>query len=164
MTILKATNWLDKSGNVINAPIKFSSVIVPYSTASSSNSTYGLLESSYTTSNTVSLYSWSYTPASSSSYISFIALLYLDRSSAGGPERLCMFMNNNCISMSHLYPRNQGHEGFNYQLLGTYTNSSTSAVTFDIRFAAPWTVTIGGQYGANDTEVAKTVQIFEYQR
>jgi hypothetical protein len=164
MTILKATNWLDKSGNVINAPIRFSSVVVPYSTGSASSASYIGPESSYTTSNTTSLYSWTYTPVSSSSYITFIGLLYLDRSSSGSQERLCMFMNNTCMAVSYLYPRAQGHEGYNYQLLGTYTNSSTSAVTFDIRFTANWTVTLGGQYGANDTEVARTVQIFEYQR
>ena len=163
MTILKATTWQDKSGGVINAPIKFTQVIVPYSAASGGSATYYAPESAYTTGNTYRLYTFNYTPASASSYIMFSGFFDVDRSGTVGQERLCMFVNGTCISLSYMQPRNQGHELQQHPLAGTYTNSSTSTVTFDLRCNDGWTMYTGGP-DSNDMATQSTLHIYEYQR
>jgi hypothetical protein len=166
MSNIRADAW--HSTNPINpvygTPIKITTITVPYSSASATLGYKTLTE--YSTSNTASLYSWTYTPARASSMIQWIAAVTMDRNNNPGQEALIMFVNNSPMSCSYLYPRNSGTEPWqNRTQSGVYLNTSTSNVTFDLRCcnASGWTNTIGSNYGNSQT-MSRTVLIFEYQR
>jgi hypothetical protein len=139
---------------------------IPYSTASVSSTGYTTL-SSITTSNTTSLYTASYTPVSSSSYLVFNCFLGMDR--GGGvnqPETCVLFVNGTALASSFRYPRVQGHEPSQYVFTGTYTNSSTSSVSIDIRAknGSGGPISMGQAYGGGDQTLANNIIVYEVQR
>jgi hypothetical protein len=170
MTILKANTWQNTSGSAIKTPIRYSTITIPASTVTpSADSNYRASESTYTTSNTTSAYSTTYTPVSNSSSVMFMMFVHCDRSGAGNVESVCLFLNNTCYAVGFLYPRNQGDEGFNYYVSTTFTNSSTSPITVDVRVTngGGWNMQLArGQWGGGQTAAGglNVIHVFEYQR
>jgi hypothetical protein len=168
MSIVKANRWilsdLNANERVAGVPLKIQQVTVPYSTASFSGGYITL--PSVNTSNTASLHSFTYTPVSSSSFINIQAFLEGDRSSSGNSEHLFIFVNNVPLASSLTYPRLANNEPWQMRGMAcTFTNTSTSAVTINIRCRSGggWTQTIGSTNG-NFNIMTNTIQIIEYQR
>ena len=167
MSIIKANGW--HSNNplkpIYGVPLNIQEVQIPYSAATPSSGGYRLL-TDYTTGNTASLYSFTYTPVSSSSVVQWMAFIEGDRSSVNLQESIIFFVNNQPKSISYMYPRNANHEPWQFRCQsGVYINTSTSNITFDIRCSngGGWTQTLG-RSTSNDQILARTVQIIEYQR
>jgi hypothetical protein len=168
MSIIKANQWITSDLNanerVAGVPLKIQQFTVPESSASFSGGYITL--PSVNTSNTASLHSFTYTPVSSSSYINIQAFLECDRGSSPGPEHLFIFVNGVVMANSFSYPRNSGNEPWQMRGMAcTYTNTSTSAVTINIRCrsGSGWTQYIGKSINGSNT-MANNIQIIEYQR
>jgi hypothetical protein len=167
MSNIRADAWhsTNRINPVYGTPIKITTITVPYSSASANLGYRTLTE--YSTSNTASLYSWTYTPARASSMIQWISAVTMDRNGNTAQETQIMFVNGSPMSCSYLYPRDSGSEPWqNRTHSGVYLNTSTSNVTFDLRCSngGGWTSYVGGNAGANNQVMSRTVLIFEYQR
>jgi hypothetical protein len=162
---VKFNAWQNTSGTPMGTIINARLVTIPYSTATPSGVGYTAL-SNLTTSNTASFYSFTYTPVSSSSYIVWNAFLDVDRAWNSNQEVLAIFVNGSPASSSFRYPRVQGHEPNQHAQSGTYTNSSTSNVTFDVRYmnGAGGTGYLGQANGGGDQTMANNIVIYEVQR
>jgi hypothetical protein len=165
MSIVKANSWSrsNVAGNEVTAgaPIKITQITVPYSSASLGTGGYQTLANS-TTSNTAQLYSFTYTPAKSSSYVFFQGFFQVDRNTSAGPEAFYIFINNSPYATSYSYPRVAGHEPWQSRgLSGVFNNTTGSTMTFSLRQRASWTNYIGSAIG-NDQVMSNTIQIIEY--
>ena len=168
MSIVKANAWVtsDQRGNEIyaGAPVKIQQFVIPQSTTSFSGG-YILL-SAATTSNTGSMYSFTYTPKLSSSMITYQAFLACDRTSNANAESLWMFINGSAHSVSFTYPRVSSQEPWQSRgLSGVFENTSSSNITFNIRGrnGGGWTQYIGTTVGGTQI-MSNTVQVIEYQK
>ena len=163
MDNLTFTNWKSSAGTLYQAPIQFQYVTIPSCSGSASLGYVSAL-SSYTTSNTASFYSFTFTPYSSSSYIMFMATFDGDRNNNGAQEHYAMFIDGTPYASTYLYPRTSGTESCNYIMSGTYTNSDTNTRTFNIRGAngAGWTQYLGT--GSSGQIQSNNILIFEYPR
>jgi hypothetical protein len=165
MSTLKANAWAGTNGQLLRTPVKLTTVIIPYSTATNNQYTYQPTLGGWTTSNTTSIYSFNYTPSLTSSYINYMAFIELDRNNSGNQENCVIFINNNPYSVAYNYPRNQGHEVYEQKCQsGQYINTTGSTITFDIRINTNWSCSIGRAYGGTDEDLARTIQIYEMQR
>lgn len=164
MDSLIVNNWKSSSGTLYAAPLQFQYVNIPYSTGSATLG-YTSTLAGYTTSNTALLYSFTFTPVSTSSYIMWMMAIDCDRSNNTAQEHICMFINGTPYSSSYLYPRNSGNEPYQHIQSGTYTNSSTAAKTFAIQGASglAWTQYIGKSSGTGN-QMSNCILIFEYPR
>jgi hypothetical protein len=165
MSVLRANAWAGTNGQLLRTPVKLTTVTIPYSSASQGSTTYYPQLSQWTTSNTASLYSFSYTPSLTSSYINYMAFIELDRSSNANTETCVIFINSVPYSCASCYPRNSGHEVYEQHLQsGQYVNTTGSTLTFDVRVSCTWTCYAGRAGGNSDSDLARTIQIYEMQR
>ena len=168
MSTIRADAWYSTNPKnpIYRTPIKITEVKIPYSTAAAAISGYRRLDE-FSTGNTASLYSFTYTPARANSLIVYSAYLHSDRNSSGNWEVIVIFVNSSPKSVSYSYPRVQGSEPWHAKnQSGSYINTSTSNITFDIRCAsgAGWGQSLGFAYSNTGQVMARTIQIMEFQR
>ena len=163
---VKFNTWQNTSGTPMGTIINAQMFTVPYSVTSVSSTGYTTL-SSITTSNTTSMYSTTYTPVSSSSYLVINCFLAMDRGSGvNQPETCVLFVNGTSLASSFRFPRVTGHEPNQYVFTGTYTNSSVSSVSIDIRAknGGGGSLSVGQAYGCGDQTLANNIIVYEVQR
>jgi hypothetical protein len=169
MSTIQANTWTTSSlygGDIVaGAPVNITQITVPYSAAAGYTGSYQTLENS-STANTNQLYSFTYTPILTNSFIHYLAFLEMDRNNNPGPEALYVFINNIAYSQSYTYPRASGNEPWQMRgQSGVYTNSTGGTLTFSLRArnGSGWNNSIGLTNTPNQI-MTNTIQIFEVPR
>ena len=169
MSTIQANTWTTSSlygGDIVaGVPVKITQIVVPFSSAAGYSGGYQTFESA-TTGNTNQLYSFTYTPLLTISFIHYLAFLEMDRNNNPGPEALYVFINNTAYSQSYTYPRVSGSEPWQMRgQSGLYTNSDGSTLTFSLRCrnGSGWTNSLGAVV-SNTQITTNTIQIFEVPR
>jgi hypothetical protein len=167
MSWFKANKLVNVNGTVRGVPVNMVSFPIPYSAASVTSSGYISDITGFSFANTAQLYTFTYYPVKSYSYIVYNALLDVDSGSGTSyNEHLITFINGTPYSTAYFYRRNAGHEPMSKSQSGVYLNTNGQGVVFSIRGNnnAGSVMTLGQAYGGGDQGLANRYTIFEVQR
>jgi hypothetical protein len=173
MSVFKANRWVKSDGTAYNAIVNMQTITVGACQATPPSATYYTISGiqSQTNLDSVSslLFRTTYTPILNDSYIVINCFLETDAggySAFGRYTQLWLFVNNQPVSAAYAHKRVQGHEPYNTQMTGTYTNNQAGPVNIDIRCSHDGG---GGSFylgkvNGQDQTMSNSINIIEVQK